>query len=117
MLNGEAIVFPIRTASSPITSRCVLSRAVIRKYRPNIIFTHWKNSMHKDHANCHKIVVDAAFLAAVYDGAKLSARKPGLRSTSPKTGKTGKGSILTSTLTAVTDMTSGPKRSRSIGSS
>ena len=31
--------------------------------------------MHKDHANCHKIVVDAAFLAAVYDGDKLEGEK------------------------------------------
>lgn len=36
----------------------------IRRVKPNIIITHWKNSMHKDHATTHNIVNDARFLPA-----------------------------------------------------
>lgn len=38
---------------------------IIRKVKPDIIVTHHENSMHKDHAVCHKIVVDAWFYAAI----------------------------------------------------
>ncbi|MGB4180354.1 MAG: PIG-L family deacetylase [Bacilli bacterium] len=76
MLKGEAIVFDYPDGELPDNEKVRFEvAAAIRKYRPNIIFTHWKNSMHKDHANCHKIVVDAAFLAAVYDGDKLEGEK------------------------------------------
>src|SRR5579859_3147530 len=36
---------------------------VIRQVKPAYIVTHWKNSMHKDHANTHAIVADATLLA------------------------------------------------------
>jgi LmbE family N-acetylglucosaminyl deacetylase len=36
---------------------------VIRQLKPAYIITHWKNSIHKDHANTHAIVVDAVLLA------------------------------------------------------
>ncbi|WP_409343886.1 PIG-L deacetylase family protein [Paenibacillus sp. MBLB4367] len=38
---------------------------VIREVKPDIIITHWKNSMHKDHMNTHYIVQDAHFYAAL----------------------------------------------------
>ncbi|GIP37689.1 bacillithiol biosynthesis deacetylase BshB1 [Paenibacillus sp. J31TS4] len=38
---------------------------VIREVKPDIIITHWRESMHKDHANCHLIVQDAHFYAAL----------------------------------------------------
>ena len=76
MLKGEAIVFDYPDGELPDYEKVRFEvAAAIRKYRPIFIFTHWKNSMLKDHANCHKIVVDAAFLAAVYDGDKLEGEK------------------------------------------
>jgi N-acetylglucosamine malate deacetylase 1 len=36
---------------------------VIRELKPAYIITHWKSSIHKDHANTHAIVVDAVLLA------------------------------------------------------
>lgn len=38
---------------------------VIREIRPDIIITHWKGSMHKDHMNTYYIVKDAIFYAGL----------------------------------------------------
>ncbi len=38
---------------------------VIREEKPQIVVTHWKNSIHKDHANTHAIVEDAVFYAEI----------------------------------------------------
>jgi LmbE family N-acetylglucosaminyl deacetylase len=38
---------------------------IIRELKPDIIITHWKNSIHKDHSNTHLIVQDAHFYAAL----------------------------------------------------
>ncbi len=38
---------------------------VIRAEKPDIVITHWKNSMHKDHARTYQIVQDAVFYAAL----------------------------------------------------
>jgi LmbE family N-acetylglucosaminyl deacetylase len=43
---------------------------VIRQVRPTHIITHWKQSIHKDHATAHRIVVDAVLLAAL-EGVEL----------------------------------------------
>lgn len=62
MLGGEAIVFDIpdgELADSEEMRYRVCD--VIRRVRPNIIITHFKNSMHKDHMATHRIVVDACF--------------------------------------------------------
>jgi LmbE family N-acetylglucosaminyl deacetylase len=42
---------------------------VIRTVKPTHIITHWKRSIHKDHARTHAIVVDAVLLA-VLEGVK-----------------------------------------------
>jgi N-acetylglucosamine malate deacetylase 1 len=38
---------------------------VIREARPKAIVTHWKGSMHKDHAAAHECLADAIFYAAL----------------------------------------------------
>jgi LmbE family N-acetylglucosaminyl deacetylase len=38
---------------------------VIRDCRPDVILTHWKQSMHKDHIACNQSVPDAMFYAGV----------------------------------------------------
>ena len=38
---------------------------VIRKYKPEIVITHWSGSWHKDHQNCFLAVRDAIFYAGL----------------------------------------------------
>jgi LmbE family N-acetylglucosaminyl deacetylase len=38
---------------------------VIRTVKPTHIITHWRNSIHKDHARTHAIVMDAVLLASL----------------------------------------------------
>ncbi len=38
---------------------------IIRQVQPTHIITHWKYSIHKDHANTHAIVTDAVLLASL----------------------------------------------------
>ena len=38
---------------------------MIRACRPELILTHWKGSMHKDHANTYAVMPDAIFYAAL----------------------------------------------------
>ena len=38
---------------------------LIRRYRPNVILTHWQGSWHKDHVACYEIVKDAIFYAGL----------------------------------------------------
>jgi LmbE family N-acetylglucosaminyl deacetylase len=38
---------------------------VIRQVRPTHVLTHWGESIHKDHAAAHRIVVDAVLLASL----------------------------------------------------
>jgi len=37
---------------------------LLRKIRPNIIITHWKGSLHKDHIVTYEVVMEAVFYAA-----------------------------------------------------
>jgi LmbE family N-acetylglucosaminyl deacetylase len=38
---------------------------IIREVRPEIVITHWRESIHKDHANTHALLPDARFYAAI----------------------------------------------------
>jgi LmbE family N-acetylglucosaminyl deacetylase len=38
---------------------------LIRKYRPNVIITHWSGSFHPDHNNTHEIVQKSLFKASL----------------------------------------------------
>lgn len=37
---------------------------IIRREKPDVIVTHWRNSVHKDHAACHAIVQQARYYAS-----------------------------------------------------
>lgn len=66
MLGGESIVFDIPDGELQDNEDMRLRVCdVIRKVRPNIIITHFKNSMHKDHRTTHLIVNDARFYAGL----------------------------------------------------
>lgn len=38
---------------------------VIRQVRPTLVITHWRESLHKDHATAHALVKDAVLLASL----------------------------------------------------
>lgn len=66
MLGGKAIVLPYKDGELPDNDEVRYMVAdLIRKHKPNILITHWKNSMHKDHELTSKIVKDAQFYAGV----------------------------------------------------
>lgn len=66
MLNGEAIVLEYGDGELPDNEEVRYQVCdLIRKYKPTILITHWKNSIHKDHRNTYKIVKDAQFYAGI----------------------------------------------------
>ena len=76
MLGGEAIVFDYMDGELPDNEEVRFQvAALIRKYRPNVIFTHWSDSLHKDHSTAHRIVVDASLYAALDMGDKLEGER------------------------------------------
>lgn len=66
MLKGEAIVFDYPDGELPDNDEVRFQVCdVIRKVKPDILITHFKSAMHKDHNNTHKIVNDARFYASL----------------------------------------------------
>jgi LmbE family N-acetylglucosaminyl deacetylase len=53
---------------------------VIRQVKPTHVITHWKNSIHRDHANTHAIVMDAILLASLEGVVTNHPRHRGIRS-------------------------------------
>lgn len=76
MLKGDAIVFEYPDGELPVNDEVKFRIAnLIRKYKPSAIFTHWKNSMHKDHRNTYLNVIDAAFYAGIDMGDKVEGER------------------------------------------
>ncbi|RKP52960.1 PIG-L family deacetylase [Cohnella endophytica] len=66
MLGGEAIVFETPDGELQDSEEMRYRVCdVIRQVKPNVIITHFKNSMHKDHMTTHRIVNDARFFAGL----------------------------------------------------
>lgn len=66
MLGGESIVFNIPDGELQDNDEMRYRVCdVIREVKPNVIITHFKNSMHKDHMTTHRIVNDARFFAGL----------------------------------------------------
>lgn len=66
ILGAEAIFAPYADGQLPDDEdvrRYVAD--VIRQVQPTHIITHWRESIHKDHARTHRIVTDAVLLAAL----------------------------------------------------
>lgn len=65
-IGAEVIFGPYKDGeliSTEATQRYVAD--VIRQVKPTHVITHWKNSIHKDHAAAHAIVMDAILLASL----------------------------------------------------
>ncbi|MDF2719993.1 MAG: LmbE family protein [Paenibacillus sp.] len=66
ILGADVRYLSYKDAEIPVNDEIKYEVAdIIRELKPDIIITHWKNSIHKDHANTHKIVEDAHFYAAL----------------------------------------------------
>lgn len=66
MMGAEAIVLDYKDGELPDTDEVKFQVCdLIREFKPDILITHWKNSMHKDHAATYRIVNDAFFYAAI----------------------------------------------------
>ncbi|MBB6730431.1 PIG-L deacetylase family protein [Cohnella zeiphila] len=66
LLGGRSIVFDIPDGElEDNTEMRYRVCDVIREVKPDIVITHFKNSMHKDHMTTHRIVNDARFYAGL----------------------------------------------------
>ena len=66
MLKGESYVLDYPDGFLPDNEEARFAVCdIIRKEKPDLIVTHHEKSMHKDHAACPRIVVDAWFYAAL----------------------------------------------------
>lgn len=73
LLGARVIFGPYEDGQLPNTEEARRYVAeVIREVKPALIITHWRNSIHRDHANTHAIVVDAVLLASL-EGVKLAS--------------------------------------------
>lgn len=65
MLGGEASVFDYPDGLLPDSDEVRMRVCdVIRRVKPDVVITHFKNSMHKDHAAASRITSDALFYAS-----------------------------------------------------
>jgi LmbE family N-acetylglucosaminyl deacetylase len=66
LLGAEALFLAYPDAEIPFNAESALAVCdVIREHKPDVVVTHWSGSWHKDHQNCHLIVRDAVFYAAL----------------------------------------------------
>ncbi|MCX6134979.1 MAG: PIG-L family deacetylase [Ignavibacteriales bacterium] len=80
VMGAEAIFAPYRDGELPNTEEARLHVAdVIRRVRPTHIITHWRTSIHKDHAATHSIVNDAVLLASLEGVVTIHPRHRGIQ--------------------------------------
>jgi N-acetylglucosamine malate deacetylase 1 len=66
IVGADVRFLPYKDAELPVNETIKYEVAdIIRELKPDIIITHWKNSMHKDHTNTSLIVEDARFYAGL----------------------------------------------------
>ncbi|MBI1896460.1 MAG: PIG-L family deacetylase [Acidobacteria bacterium] len=66
MLGAEFELLTYPDAELPFKDQAALAVCdIIRQHKPDIVITHWSGSWHKDHQNCHLLVRDALFYAAL----------------------------------------------------
>jgi LmbE family N-acetylglucosaminyl deacetylase len=65
-LGAESVFLPYKDGELPINPDVQMAIAdVIREYRPTIILTHWKGSIHVDHTNTYENVLASLFFAGL----------------------------------------------------
>ena len=66
VIGAQAIFAPYKDGELPETEEARRYVAeIIRQVKPTHIITHWRTSIHKDHAATHRIVNDAVLLASL----------------------------------------------------
>ncbi len=66
LLGAGSIILPYPDAEIPFNDESTMRVCdAIREHKPDVIVTHWNGSWHKDHQNCHLVVHDAIFYAAL----------------------------------------------------
>jgi LmbE family N-acetylglucosaminyl deacetylase len=66
VLGAEVLFGPYKDGEIPRSDEAVAYVAeVIRQVKPTHVITHWRSSIHKDHARTHEIVSDALLLASL----------------------------------------------------
>jgi len=66
LLGAEVIFGPYRDGELPNTDETRRYVAdVIRQVKPTLVFTHWRESLHRDHATTSAVVKDAVLLASL----------------------------------------------------
>jgi len=66
LMGAKVIDLPYRDGLLPKTEEVVFQVCdLIRAEKPDVILTHWKGSMHKDHTATYEIVHEALFYAAL----------------------------------------------------
>ena len=66
VLGAKAVFLPYRDGELEPSAEVKFRVCdVIRRFKPEILITHWKGSFHRDHRATHDIVLDAVFYAAL----------------------------------------------------
>ncbi len=66
LLQATPHFFPYRDGELPVTDEIARPIAMLlRRLQPQVIITHWRDSIHLDHTNTYHLVRRARFLAAI----------------------------------------------------
>lgn len=66
LLSGVSVVWDYPDCELPLNDEARFKLCdEIRRYKPDILLTHWKGSIHKDHITTHNLVFDAQLLAGL----------------------------------------------------
>jgi len=66
ILGAKPVFLPYKDGELPVSSEVKFQLCdLIRDYRPEILVTHWRGSIHRDHGNTYRNVMDALFYAAL----------------------------------------------------
>src|SRR5699024_6333635 len=66
VLGGKSITLDYKDAELTFNDEIITRVATLmRKLRPNVVITHWENSIHPDHALCPRIVQAAQLKAGL----------------------------------------------------
>jgi len=66
ILGAECVILPYKDGELPVNEEAQWHIAdAIRAYRPTVILTHWKGSLHRDHRNTHTNVMESLFFAGL----------------------------------------------------
>lgn len=66
LLGAECVILPYKDGELPVGEEVQWQiAAAIRRYRPTVVITHWKGSLHRDHINTHTNVLESLFFAGL----------------------------------------------------